>query len=338
MSSWRGTLVRRTLSPATTDALDRAARDLAERFDSPIDPGISAAVDRRLPELPDEVSEAMRPPGDDGAVIISGLRVDDAGLGPTPDSWRAAGTAGFDFELIMLLLARAAGEPFGWRGQQDGRLINTIVPSRGQEVSQTGASSATTLAPHTEDAFHPGRAHLMLLGCLRNPDRVGTTVSSVRRVELDDDHRQALAEPVLPILPDSSYGTVHDHTDHDHTDHDHEGARPTPSLWDGPDGTTLRYDPAYTPLERAEPDYRTAYGRLSAELDRVKITAVLDPGELLLIDNDLAVHGRVPFTARYDGTDRWLKRVNIRLADRVRRAAEADEDGYGESLVEPFAG
>ncbi len=320
-------LDRRTLSATSTAALGRIAQDLAAQLGSSPLADVADAVDRRLPELPAELSATLRPPGDLGAVIIDGLTVDDAELGPTPSSWREVGTAGREFELALLLLARCAGEPFGWRGQQQGRLINSIVPSRGQEQAQTGASSATTLSPHTEDAFHPRRAHLMLLGCLRNPDRVGTTVSSIRRVELDDDQQQTLTRPVLPILPDDTYGG----------DHDQHSATPTPTVWPGPDGLTLRYDPAYTPLERADADYLAAYTHLAAELDRVRVTAVLDPGELLLIDNDVAVHGRVPFTARYDGTDRWLKRVNIRLPQRERRPEEATEDGYGEQLVEPFA-
>ncbi|MGA0208053.1 MAG: TauD/TfdA family dioxygenase, partial [Ilumatobacteraceae bacterium] len=35
---------------------------------------------------------------------------------------------------------------------------------------------------------------------------------------------------------------------------------------------------------------------------------VLQRGDVLVIDNHRAVHGRTPFTPRYDGTDRWLKR------------------------------
>ncbi|WP_189595188.1 TauD/TfdA family dioxygenase, partial [Nocardia cerradoensis] len=99
---------------------------------------------------------------------------------------------------------------------------------------------------------------------------------------------------------------------------------------------TLRYDPAYTPLDDADPAFRLAYARLGAELEQVCVTVALTPGEMLLVDNDVAVHGRVPFTARYDGTDRWLKRVNIRLPERRRRAAEADENGYGQRTVAPF--
>src|SRR5207244_3461625 len=116
----------------------------------------------------------------------------------------------FELDLVMLLLARCAGEPFGWQGQQGGRLVNNILPSPGHEHEQSGASSKTLLSPHSEDAFHPERANLLMLGCLRNPDLVGTTVSSVRRVELTAAQRRLLSTPTLPILPDVSYGTGHE--------------------------------------------------------------------------------------------------------------------------------
>jgi alpha-ketoglutarate-dependent taurine dioxygenase len=47
----------------------------------------------------------------------------------------------------------------------------------------------------------------------------------------------------------------------------------------------------------------------------------LAPGEVLVVDNDLVVHGRVPFQARYDGTDRWLKRISVTSDLRRSRAA-----------------
>ena len=38
----------------------------------------------------------------------------------------------------------------------------------------------------------------------------------------------------------------------------------------------------------------------------------LATGDLLIIDNSNTVHGRKPFQARYDGTDRWLQRLLVR--------------------------
>lgn len=300
------------------------------------DPTLLDHIDTRYIELPEAVHQAMRAPGTvAGVTVIGQLPLSDAELGQTPVDWRqAAAWAGdpgrasssFALDITMLLLARCAGEPFGWEGQQGGRLVNNIVPTPGHEQEQSGASSTVLLCPHTEDAFHPGRANLLMLGCLRNPNRVGTTVSSVRRVELDAAQRNLLSVRRLPILPDVSYGT----------DFPRDPAPPVATLGDDDGQLTLRFDPAYTPLDTADHEYRAAYDHLATELERVCITAALGPGELLLVDNDVVVHGRVPFTPRYDGTDRWLKRVNIRLPRRSRAATEAEENGYGQRVVTPF--
>ncbi len=339
-------LERRTLPAASAQAIIDAANEIAVTIDGMsdgsarichtlTDPGLLGLVDARAAELPEALRNTLRPPATSaGATVITGLSLRDADLGPTPRDWREAaawsverGGASLRLDIAMLLLARCAGEPFGWQGQQGGRLVNNIVPSPGHEHEQSGASSSTLLCPHTEDAFHPRRANLLMLGCLRNPDRVGTTVSSVRQVGLDDRQRRVLGEARLPILPDVSYGN----------DFDRYPAVPVATVGAGDDGPTLRYDPAYTPLDAADDEFRSAYDHLGDELERVCHTAVLAPGELLLVDNDVVVHGRVPFAPRYDGTDRWLKRVNVRLPQRRWRAVEAAaENGYGQHTVTPF--
>ena len=335
------TIDRRTLPHEAAAAVLCSAGEIALTFDhgptaaselpaTLTDPMLIRLVDAYAAELPATVRLALRPPDTAaGAAIIGRLPVSDTELGATPHDWRDAANsaqpASFRLDIAMLLLARCAGEPFGWQGQQGGRLVNNILPTPGHEDEQSGASSTTLLSPHTEDAFHPERAHLLLLGCLRNPDGIGTTISSVRQVRLEPEHRRRLTEPTVPILPDVSYGE-------DFGDH-----RPAPvaTIDAGVHGSTLRYDPAYTPLDDADDEYRCAYTELGTELERVCHNAALAPGELLLMDNDVVVHGRVPFTPRYDGTDRWLKRVNIRLT-RHRACAEGGESGYGQRTVRPF--
>ena len=54
-----------------------------------------------------------------------------------------------------------------------------------------------------------------------------------------------------------------------------------------------------------------ALAELHAAVKRATKHVVLDDGDLLVIDNDRAVHGRTPFTPHYDGTDRWLKRALV---------------------------
>ena len=56
---------------------------------------------------------------------------------------------------------------------------------------------------------------------------------------------------------------------------------------------------------------RSALSALHAAVKLASRRVVLKAGELLVIDNDRAVHGRTSFVPRYDGTDRWLKRALV---------------------------
>ena len=56
--------------------------------------------------------------------------------------------------------------------------------------------------------------------------------------------------------------------------------------------------------EEALHEVRTAIGR-------ARTSVTLAAGDLLVVDNRRAVHGRSPFTARFDGTDRWLQRTFV---------------------------
>ncbi|MEU1940504.1 TauD/TfdA family dioxygenase [Streptomyces coeruleorubidus] len=318
----------RQLDPHAVDELtDTAHKILAEFGSSAARPELLRRVATAAGRLDETILQACRPVDtDDGLYVLRGLPVEDDGIGPTPGSWATAGDRAATWDVILLLLATAMGHPIAWEGQQEGRFVHNIVPSPGHEAEQTGASSTVLLSPHTEDAFHPGRAHLLLLACMRNHDAVATTAASIRKVRLSADDLALLSRPVLPILPDDAYAEAQAFTG--------EAPPKVPVLWQTANGPTLRYDPAYTPLDEAPADYRAAYDRLTAELERVSVAVSLEPGDVLVVDNDLVVHGRVPFKARYDGTDRWLKRASVRVPGRRSRPlAEADEHGYGQAAL-----
>ncbi|MFD7667653.1 TauD/TfdA family dioxygenase [Streptomyces sp. NPDC059788] len=324
----------RQLDPADATELRRTAEKILAAAGSTTiaSPQLLARVAESAAALPPAARHQLRPVDtDDGLFVLRGLHVDDAELGPTPAGWATAADSGAVHDVVLLLLATAMGNPIAWEGQQDGRFVHNIVPAPGHETRQTGASSAVLLSPHTEDAFHPGRAHLLMLSCMRNPDRIATTAAGIRRVRLDDADIELLSRPLLPILPDAAYAEAR-----------HFDGGPPPAvatLFRSEDGLTLRFDPAYTPLDDAPPAHRAAYRRLTDELARVSGAVRLEPGEVLVVDNDLVVHGRVPFSARYDGTDRWLKRASVRVpARRTRSLAEESEHGYGQAAIEAHAG
>ncbi|MFJ5840309.1 TauD/TfdA family dioxygenase [Streptomyces shenzhenensis] len=340
-----GALARGAVPGPPTRILDRrfsaqlvtAAQGLLERFGTPDAPGLLKSLRQEADEFPGLFKEALRPEfSDAGMYVLRGLPVEDASLGPTPTGWSVAGDAGALWDVVLLLLAAAMGHPMGWRGQQNGRMVNNIVPAPGHENEQTGASSTVLLAPHTEDAFHPRRADLLLLCCMRNHEGVATTASSVRLTDLSPEDVAALSRPMAPILPDDAY-TSSALPDEGHACAGTVSPQPVRTLWPTPDGLTIRFDPAYTRFDGTDPAYRAAYARLEAELSRVVQAVALEQGDVLVVDNDVVVHGRVPFRSRYDGTDRWLKRALVHVPHRRGRPeSERAEHGYGQPVIDPY--
>ncbi|MET8626471.1 TauD/TfdA family dioxygenase [Kitasatospora sp. NPDC004669] len=317
--------VRRLDADAAAELTATAAKLLAFHG-SATSPDLLADLPVMCAQLSERLRHQLRPVDTaDGLFVLRGLDVDDVRLGPTPGHWSTVGDAGELWDVVLLLVSALMGTPIAWDGQQDGRFVHNIVPSPGHESEQTGASSSVLLTPHTEDAFHPGRAHLLLLCCMRNHDRIATTAASVRLTALSEADAERLKRPVAPILPDDAYEEAQRFAGR---------PAPVPTLFDSPDGLTMRYDPAYTPLDEADEQWREAYGRLGEELARVSVAVALEPGDILVVDNDLVVHGRVPFRARYDGADRWLKRASARVEGRpTRPSAERDEHGYGQAAL-----
>ncbi|MDT0543958.1 TauD/TfdA family dioxygenase [Streptomyces lonegramiae] len=235
-------------------------------------------------------------------LLISGYPVDGQGIGRTPAHWRtgSSDSSADREEFLLFLCASLLGDPVAWADKHDGRIVTNIVPIRGDENVQLASSSSTTLTWHTEDAFHPLRADYLGLMCLRNHDQVATTVGSVDDLQLPDDVAEVLAQPRFVILPDGSRSGA--------ATEDH----PIPLLFGGTSSPYLRLDQHYT--RPAAADDAEAASALSVAMSAVgdALTGhVLRAGDVLFVDNYRAVHGRESFEARYDGTDRWLKRVNV---------------------------
>ncbi|MFG3003171.1 TauD/TfdA family dioxygenase [Streptomyces calvus] len=285
----------------------------------------------RLPEpLAERLADVLRPPAPGvGHRVVRGLFAGFTDPGPTPLHWRETDRercAALDIALV--LVAARFGRVFGWTDQQDGRIVHNIVPSPGCEAMQIGSSSTTELAWHTEDAFHPDRADLLLLVCVRNPDGIGSRLSTVSSAGLDERDIRHLLRPEVAILPDDSY-------------EDGTAAAREPvgmaTLWEREGSLGLRYDPSYSRLLTDDEEFRDAYGRLGRALEAGSFGVPLAPGDLVVIDNDAAVHGRTAFRPRYDGTDRWLKRILVR-SPRQRPARESLEHGYGQRQVDAHGG
>lgn len=286
-------------------------------------------------QLPERVCNFMssfryREPGD-GVCVISGIPIDPVRIGATPvsasGSTDAVRTRREHFAACVV--SSLLGDCFGWATQQNGKIVHDVAPMQEHEDEQISSGSLQVITLHNEDAFHENRADYLCLMCLRNPDAVATTYSKIDAEELSAEQRALLSEPVFKIRPDYSHRQDHDARATQESqragaafrrieDEVVTGVRIQVLSGDGA-RPYLRLDPYFMDPPES-PEHRQAFAALCDLLERNTTQVALEPGDLLFIDNYRVVHGRNAFRARYDGQDRWLKRVNITRDLRRSRA------------------
>lgn len=52
-------------------------------------------------------------------------------------------------------------------------------------------------------------------------------------------------------------------------------------------------------------------------LDKKAVKIVMDPGDIIIIDNLATAHARAPYKPNYGSKHRWMRRVNIRNGRRA---------------------
>ncbi|GIJ27294.1 L-asparagine oxygenase [Micromonospora qiuiae] len=249
---------------------------------------------------------------------VHGFPVDDRLVGPTPTHWDAEQSEAHvtEIEVFLALCGMALGEPFTWETLQGGRLVQNIVPIPGDEARQNGHGSEALLEFHTEDAFHPSRCDYLLLFGVRNEDKVATTVASVRELALNPADVEMLTQRRYHILPDDEHIRQLTLRQPDHpalklVERMRDAPEPVAVLFGDPARPYLRIDLPFMRCVGNDPVAQRALDALHTQLLANQDDVVVERGTLLIVDNYQAVHGRRSFRARYDGTDRWLKKLTV---------------------------
>ncbi|MFD6433356.1 TauD/TfdA family dioxygenase [Streptomyces venezuelae] len=244
--------------------------------------------------------------GQAGMLQIHGLPIGP--LPPTPTQRESVERRATVPASALVLCAMALGEVVGFEGEKGGALVQNVVPVPGAERSQSNAGSVN-LEMHTENAFHPHRPDFVALFCLRqDPDgEAGLRIASLRRAIglLSTEQREILAEPRFRTDPPPSFNGSGSTVAH--------GA--VSGAFEDPDVQVDFH--ATTPLDASA---GRAMAALREALEAVVDTVYFAPGDLAIVDNRVALHGRTTFTPRYDGQDRWLHRAFIHTDARRSRA------------------
>ena len=201
-------------------------------------------------------------------------------------------------EFALLTIARMMGHPVGYLPEHGGEIVQNLVPVASTADRQVSTSSTSDLMFHTEAAFHPHRPRYLLLACLRGDTAAVTTLASVREV------LPLLPEAVAEVLFEARYRTAVDES-YLHGRSNRLGD-PVPVLSGTFDEPSMVFDEDL--MVGLDPAAADALRLLGSAVREHHTGVVLEAGDVLVVDNALAVHGRSPFVARYDGTDRWLQR------------------------------
>jgi L-asparagine oxygenase len=268
----------------------------AERF---IEQAQTAA--QRLPlQVTDPLDEIARHEGP-VAIHVTGLRPPVA-LSRTPTSKfdalsnaRPTGT-----EPVVATLGARLGEIFGYMEWDSGHLVQNRYPVAGHRSIQA-ASGSSELVMHTESSFADLTPdHLVLLGLREGQaDAVPTLVADIAEVfaRLPESARAVLRSPAFVFETDNG-------------DYVLDGRRTT-----APSAIVTDHEVHYSmPLAGITPAAEQALHQFGHDLTAAARPVVLGPGEVLVIDNRRAVHGRPALAPLFDGTDRWIQRVLVRRA------------------------
>ena len=303
------------LDSAEQELLDAIARRQAavppRLFDDPIFVGAARDLACRLPlRLISALRRFRSEPGPEGMLHVSGLpHVTDRS---TPILKNSVERVPDVPSAALFLCSIALGEVMAFRAEKAGALVQNVVPVPGSELVQSNAGSAA-LEMHTENAFHEHRPHYVALSCVRqdHDNQAGLRLASVRNVlpHLLDEHASVLRQARFRTAAPPSFGGGREPVLH-------------AVLTGSPADPDIRVD--FNATQSLDDDAKTTLVALSEAVELASRAIHMAPGDLVIVDNRVALHGRTSFSPRYDGKDRWLHRTFIHLDGRRTRGDRPD--------------
>lgn len=271
------------------------------------DPALLAEIEVAARWLPPRLTRALsrfrREGNPHGTLIVRNVPLDDD-LPPTPADGAAPDRARLPLATVaQLAVVTWLGDVIAYADEKAGRLVQDVVPVRGAERRQENSGSVM-LELHTEDGFHPFKPDFVTLLCLRadHERRARTTCGAIARAlpRLSAECVSVLRRPLFRIRHSSSFGGPGGGVA--------AGAvsPPLPVLSGPAADPELVAD--FHAMEPLDDTAARAFDELREAMLAVLVGTVLEAGDLVVVDNRAAVHGRTDFRPRYDGRDRWLRR------------------------------
>jgi L-asparagine oxygenase len=212
---------------------------------------------------------------------------------------------------MQAIVNHACGQMVAYEAEGHGRLYQDMVPNRALAQSQTSLGSGVELELHTEQAFSLLRPDVLSLACLRGHPEAKTYVlpAHVLLEHLTAFERKLLRRPLWMTGVDGSFKLG----GHEFIEGDERG--PLAIVSGAEDDPAIIFDQDLMSGVTAE-----AHAMIPRIVDvyrAQRFAVTLQPGQILLVDNVRAVHGRSPFSPNFDGSDRFIVR-SFAIRDLVR--------------------
>ena len=203
---------------------------------------------------------------------------------------------------IQAILIHSISEMIAYEAEGFGNIFQDIVPVKSMSHEQTSIGSNTELEIHTEQAFSKLRPDILCLACLRGDPNAFTYILPVHKIidQMTTKEKQLLREQLWKIGVDLSFKL------HGKEFAEGEIRGPMPIIYGDENDPYLTFDQDLMFSLNETGDF--LLNKIENIYYKDRFQHNLRPGEIILIDNRRAVHGRSPFFPKYDGNDRFLVR------------------------------
>ncbi len=233
-------------------------------------------------------------------VLVFNLSLEQYSFGSTPtkiaESFEKETIS--KIEILHCLISSVLGEIFTWSSIQNGNIINEVFPIKENMDKPISSGSNNVFDLHTEDAFHPFMGEYLSLFCLKNFNNAATILSSFDISEMSEKVIDILFEKRFLIGPNIAHNV--------NTQNEKFSI-----LFGNRKFPFLRINLNNIKVLKNDDDARNALDTITRVLQENIIKYPMKSGDLMFIDNFRTVHGRDIYYPKYDGTDRWLKRLYI---------------------------
>ena len=252
------------------------------------------------PHLKNILSRFSNSGSSTGFLLIKNIQVENLPLTPDDNNHKIGEQTVLSH--IQAIILSYFSELIAYEAEGYGRLFQDVVPIKSMSTYQTSLGSNTELEIHTEQAFSKLRPDFLSLACLRGDTQALTYILPVQNIleNISEEEKLLLREPLWNTGVDLSF-KLHGK---EFIDGDIRG--PLPILNGNETDLHLIFD---QDLMKGTCEKSTIMIQKIIDIYyKHRLFHNLTSGDIIILDNQRAVHGRSPFFPKFDGNDRFLIR------------------------------